>query len=374
MSVHLLAWGAASAFAANQSIASFELGRFFLGAGLIFLLATRLVPYALFALVIGALAATQYYLSTEWPLGICLILRAVNHTVSCWLLPIVGLWGLCGVWDASDFFAQEVGHVFNATFEFVALFVLPILANRVWPTSTQKDETSSSLWLQKTEGLLYMAAGFGGGLIEFYFLWVRDFSKMWADPTFMPPQGDFGHMFTALSWGFFGLYGFLSATQGQHTSFHVVGAAMFYGVIMSTHAVGTLGESGKDTDVWLLMHRVTAGLFVFGSLIRLVGKKIDAACTFFLAASYFTCAAKGICHAIASHFVMGHAAVVSLVPLAVAAMVIQVWLLNRLAERCIAETENKDMEVEACRCCRDEEIETSRLCNDKQETAEIVLL
>ena len=374
MSVHLLAWGAASAFAANQSIASFELGRFFLGAGLIFLLATRLVPYALFALVIGALAATQYYLSAEWPLGRCLILRAVKHTVSCWLLPIVGLWGLCGVWDASDFFAQEVGHVFNATFEFVALFVLPILANRVWPTSTQKDETSSSLWLQKTEGLLYMAAGFGGGLIEFYFLWVRDFSKMWADPTFMPPQGDFGHMFTALSWGFFGLYGFLSATQGQHTSFHVVGAAMFYGVIMSTHAVGTLGESGKDTDVWLLMHRVTAGLFVFGSLIRLVGKKIDAACTFFLAASYFTCAAKGICHAIASHFVMGHAAVVSLVPLAVAAMAIQVWLLNRLAERCIAETENKDMEVEACRCCRDEEIETSRLCNDKQETAEIVLL
>jgi hypothetical protein len=211
-------------------------------------------------------------------------------------------------------------------------------------------------------------------LIEFYFLWVRDFSKMWADPTFMPPQGDFGHMFTALSWGFFGLYGFLSATQGQHTSFHVVGAAMFYGVIMSTHAVGTLGESGKDTDVWLLMHRVTAGLFVFGSLIRLVGKKIDAACTFFLAASYFTCAAKGICHAIASHFMMGHAAIVSLVPLAVAAMALQVWLLNRLAERCIAETENKDMEVEACRCCRDEEIETSRLCNDKQETAEIVLL
>jgi len=71
---------------------------------------------------------------------------------------------------------------------------------------------------------------------------------------------------------------------------------------------------------------------------------------------------------------MGHAAIVSLVPLAVAAMALQVWLLNRLAERCIAETENKDMEVEACRCCRDEEIETSRLCNDKQETAEIVLL
>ena len=339
------------------------------------LLATGLVPYALFALVIAALGATQLFLSKEWSLPRRLILDAAMHTVSCWLLPIVGLWGLCGTWDDSDFFAQEVGHVFNSTFEFVALFMLPILANRVWPKSTRKEDSACSLWLQKTEGLLFMAAGFGGGLIEFYFLWVRDFSKMWADPTFMPPQGDYGHMFTALSWGFFGLFGLLSSTQGQHTSFHVVGAAMIYGVIMSTHAVGTLGENGKETDVWLLMHRVTAGLFVFGSLVCLVGRKVDAACTFFLAASFFTCAAKGLCHAVASHFMMGHTAVASLVPIAVAAMAVQVWLMNRFSARCIAKTEKAGIRGEdSGPCCSDEEIETSRLCNDKQETTESVLL
>lgn len=375
MAIHLLAWGSATSLAAYQSAACFELEMLFLGTGIMLLLATRLAPYALFALVIAALAATQRFLSKDWPLPRRLILGAAMHTVSCWLLPIIGLWGLCGVWDDSDFFAQEVGHAFNSTFEFVALFVLPILANYVWPKSTRNDDTASSLWLQKTEGLLFMAAGFGGGLIEFYFLWVRDFSKMWADPTFMPPQGDYGHMFTALSWGFFGLYGFLSSIQGQHTSFHVVGAAMIYGVIMSTHAVGTLGENGKETDVWLLMHRVTAGLFAFGSLVRLVGRKVDAACTFFLAALFFTCAAKGVCHAVASHFVMGHTAVVSLVPAAVAAMTVQVWLLNRLAARCIAETEKDGIRGEdGGPCCSDEEIETSRLCNDKQETTESVLL
>jgi hypothetical protein len=365
MPTHLLAWTASAAFAARQSVESSKLQGLFLATGLLLLLAAWHIVYALFTLAIAGLAAVQQSKS-NWLLPWSLALRAVNHTVTCWLLPIVGLWGLCGAWEAKELFAQEIGHVFNSTFEFVALFVLPVLANRVWPSSTRSDDTASSLWLQKNEGLLFMSAGFGGGLIEFYFLWIRDFSKMWAEypcetNCYMPPEGNYGHMFTALSWGFFGLYGFLSYTQGQSTSFHVVGAAMIYGIIMSTHAVGTLGEISKDVDVWLLMHRTTAFFFIFGSLVRLVGKKIDAACIFFLAAACFTCAARDICHAVALHFMMGHTAVMALVPVGVAVMATQVWLLNRLGERWLAENEGAS---EGYCICDDQEIETSRsLCD-----------
>jgi hypothetical protein len=300
MALHALGWLATLLLAAHQCSAQTRLSLVLLATALVLLLAAQHVVYATFALVLGLLATGI----SRWRPG-SLALRLCFYTVSCWFLPIVSTWGV-SMQFGEELFSQEVGHLFQTTFEFLVLFLVPLVAMRLHPTDP--------LRLQRSESIALLVAGFVGGSVEAGAIFWRDRDKEgWS------PVNDYQHVLHAFTWGTFGLLGLAAAAHGHKTDLHVGGAAAVFGAGMLMHTEAATGAD-KYILAWVLMHVASAVLFLAGGALRLTGKVGDAACAFFVGAVYFTFSARQVSHSIADHFPSGMAAVLAVLPVSVAAL------------------------------------------------------
>lgn len=301
MALHALGWLSALLLAAHQCAAQTRIRSLVLLAiALALLLAAQHIVYVAFALVLGMLAVGI----SRWRPG-SLALRLCFYTVSCWFLPIVSTWGV-SMDFGDELFSQEVGHLFQTTFEFLVLFLLPLVVTRLHP--------ADPMHLQRSESIALLVAGLVGGSIEAGVIYARD----WDKPDWSPVN-DYQHILHAFTWGTFGLLGCAAAAHGHKTDLHVGGAAAVFGAGMLMHT-----EAAHDADkyivAWAQMHVVSAVLFLAGGALRLTGKVGDATCVFFTGAVYFTLSARQVAHSIASHFPSGMAAVLAILPVSVAAL------------------------------------------------------
>eukprot|EP00967_Tisochrysis_lutea_P149760 scaffold288626_cov27-Tisochrysis_lutea.AAC.1 len=272
------------------------------------LVAAMHAAYASFALLIATLAAAAC-----WWRPHSLAIRLALYALSCWFLPIVSTWGVCMDFG-EELFSQEVGHLFQTTFEFGALVVVPLVVSRVVPGDRVR--------LQRVESLTLLAAGLAGGSIESTAIWLRDRDKGdWS------PANDYQHILHAFTWGTFGLLGLVAARHGHLTDLHVGGAAMVFGAGMLMHT-----DAGHSPDkfmlAWAQMHVVSAALFIVGGVLRMMGKVTDAVCAFFVGALYFTLSARQVSYAIAAHFPSSMAAVLAVFPLSVTVLAAHLHVLH----------------------------------------------
>jgi len=110
-----------------------------LGLGLGCLLLAGHMVYIIFFILITVLECLSYFLILQS--NGYLILSLLHHIVVTWFLPIVSFWGFAMNWG-SELFSQEIGHLFNSTFEFVVLFILPVVLTRAFPDEKMRLQIS----------------------------------------------------------------------------------------------------------------------------------------------------------------------------------------------------------------------------------------
>lgn len=115
-----------------------------LGLGLGCLLIAGHVVYLIFFITVAVLECLSYFLILQ-P-NDQLILSLLHHIVVTWFLPFVSFWGIAMNWD-SELFSQEVGHLFNSTFEFVVLFILPVVLTRAFPNEKMRLQLSERFFI-----------------------------------------------------------------------------------------------------------------------------------------------------------------------------------------------------------------------------------